>query len=448
MAVLLVEDNPDDARAIHQLVTEGQPAHWRLHTASSLSTAIELLGKTQVDAILLDLWLPDSEGLETLAEARTHAPRVPVIVLTGVDDEATAVKALHQGAQDYLVKGVQSASGLSRALRYAIERQRILLELEAYRENQLAMKDRCLSHVSHEFRAPMTAIYGFATLLLDGLAGDLAAEQREYLEIIVRNVRHLRSMVDDVLVLTRADAATRRTPLTAHRTSVRALIGEAIDNVRVGAAHKSITLREDSPATPPDVYADNPRILQVLMNLLDNAVKFTPPGGEITVRAFEAPEEPGFVRVVVADNGPGVAADLLHRVFERLYQIEDTQESSRSGMGLGLFIARQLIESHGGRIWLESEPGKGACFLFTLPICSMHDVLLPLVSGAALRKGTLALIAIALRPARLDASPVAAEEILRAVDSVLKGAPGDGYPPAQDALCQLRGMGVHRRLCR
>ena len=134
------------------------------------------------------------------------APNVPIVILSGQDDEALAMKALHQGVQDYLVKGAISSSGLDRAMRYAVERQALLRSLEMSRKQQLEFKNQFLSHVSHELRTPLTCIHQFTTILLDGLAGEVNPEQRDHLKTILKSVNQLGAMVRDLLEASRAES--------------------------------------------------------------------------------------------------------------------------------------------------------------------------------------------------------------------------------------------------
>ncbi len=141
--------------------------------------------------VLLDLNLPDSHGAETFRKIRQKAPNVPVVILSGQDDEALALKAVHMGVQDYLIKGDVTSKQLEKALRYAVERQGLLLALEVTRKQQIEFKNRFLSHVSHELRTPLTCIHQYVTLLLDGLAGPVAPDQTDHLKTVLRSVNQL-----------------------------------------------------------------------------------------------------------------------------------------------------------------------------------------------------------------------------------------------------------------
>src|SRR3981189_1020349 len=207
--VLLIEDNPGDADLVRLRLVEGRP-HLEVECVSRLSEALEFLAKETPSLVLLDLNLPDSRGADTFRKVREMAPGVPVVVLSGQDDEGMALKALHQGVQDYLVKGDISSKQLERAMRYAVERQALLLSLDIARKQQLDFKNQFLSHVSHELRTPLTCIHQFATILFDGLAGDLSPEQRDHLKTILRSVNQLVAMVRDLLEASRAESGKTR----------------------------------------------------------------------------------------------------------------------------------------------------------------------------------------------------------------------------------------------
>src|SRR6202166_392206 len=203
---LLVEDNPGDARLLREMLKEPGAPKAELTLFGCMSDALNHLATNPANIILLDLGLPDANGLTAVRQMRAAAPNTPLVVLTCLDDESVAIQALQEGAQDYLIKGQIESHALLRALRYAIERQRMQVETDQVRRLQLQLKDEFLSHVSHELRSPLTAIYQFVTILLDRVAGELKVEQHEYLEIVLRNVKQLQSMIDDLLEVTRVQA--------------------------------------------------------------------------------------------------------------------------------------------------------------------------------------------------------------------------------------------------
>jgi len=249
---------------------------------------------------------------------------------------------------------------------FAARLQQNAAELDQTRLEQLEMKDEFISHVSHELRSPLAAMHQFTTIMLDGFAGEINPEQREYLGIILKNSLQLRDMIGDLLEVTRAEGG--KLTIDARPMWLCDLFKTMIRTYEQRAAEKGLAFPTTCPGCPanlPLVHADPNRLEQVLSNLLDNALKFTT-HGEISV-SCEEDDRAGFVRIAVADTGCGIDADSLPKIFDRLYQSANTAEFSRKGLGLGLHICKQLVELHGGRIWAESKVGQGTTVFFTLP---------------------------------------------------------------------------------
>jgi signal transduction histidine kinase len=359
--VLLVEDNPGDARLLEEIVADAGGGDITIRHVPALGEALTLLDLELFDVALLDLSLPDARGLEVLEQVHGRAPALPIVVLSGLEDEELAVSAVHEGAQDYLVKRHLQGELLVRSLRYAIERAHVLARLEQAKAEQLRIKDELLSLVSHELRTPLAASYQFVTILLDGLAGPLAEQQRHYLEITLRNLLELRAMVDDLLESNRGQAGIEVRP---HPASVAELVDDATTTFSAAVDDKQLELRGAVEPGLPMVLADPGRVGQILGNLIGNSVKHTPAGGTITVGARSMAGE--LVAISVTDTGEGIPPADLDRVFDRLYQVPG-RHVSRRGLGLGLYICRELVLAHGGQIWAESTLGEGSTFTFTLP---------------------------------------------------------------------------------
>ena len=364
--ILLIEDNPGDTRLIQEMLKEAEDPSFLLLCASRLSEGISLLSESEIDLLLVDLSLPDCEGLETFRKIHEEDPEIPAVVLTSFKDEELAVKAVSEGAQDYLVKGEISPHSLVRSIRYAMERQKMLVTLKRDRQQQLDLKNRFLSYVSHELRSPLTAIYQFSTILSDGLAGSLSPKQDEYLKIILRNVNQLRTMIDELLEATRAE--TGKLSVEPRCISLEDVIRETLSTIQSIAVAKGIFLCADILSTLPPVYADPERIRQILINLMDNGIKFTPEKGQVTLRAYLFEEDPNYLCVEISDTGCGISTEGTRLIFERHYQEPSNRDMNQKGLGLGLYICRELITLHGGRIWVKSQLGNGSTFYFTLPI--------------------------------------------------------------------------------
>jgi signal transduction histidine kinase len=393
LRVLLVEDNAGDARLLREMFSKEGAGSFELTHLLRLSDAVAHLAKGGVDVLLLDLGLPDGQGLDTVRRAHAVAPGVPVIVLTGLDDEALAAAAMAEGAQDYLIKGQIESRALPRALRHAIERYRMQRETELLRTTQIQFKDEFLSHVSHELRSPLAAIYQFVTILLDRLAGELVPKQQQYLEIVLKNVHQLQSMIDDLLEVTRMQAG--KLTIELQSTPIADAIAYAVATLQGAADVKGITLSADAgieSAPLPPACADPMRLRQILIILVDNALKFTPPNGVVTVRCRTSEENPGWLLLEVSDTGCGVSPHLTERIFERLYQGMEPATAGRKGLGLGLYICKELVGRQGGRIWVENKPLGGAIFCVTLPVFSLPDMVVSVVRKAKHKDSPLSFI--------------------------------------------------------
>ncbi|MGO9649780.1 MAG: ATP-binding protein [Terriglobales bacterium] len=393
--VLLIEDNPGDADLVRLRLVEGNSAV-EVNCVERLADGIASLGLHPPSVVLLDLNLPDSHGAETFRTVLAHSPDVPVVILSGQDDEALALKAVHQGVQDYLVKSDITSKQLERAMRYAVERQGLLRSLEITRKQQLEFKNQFLSHVSHELRTPLTCIHQYVTILLDGLAGPLAPEQSDHLKTVLKSVNQLHAMIRDLLEATRAESGKLR--VEPRCISIGELVQQAVTMMRPIAGERQIGLEIGLDNRIPLVYADPDRILEVLINLIDNAIKFTPLEGSVIVRACIVEADEDAVYVSVSDTGRGISPDAKALIFERLYQDPNSVDNNRSGLGLGLFICKELVRLHGGKIWLASDPGQGSTFTFTLPVYSLAKLLSPAIVHEQRLRDNIVLVKVELTP--------------------------------------------------
>jgi PAS domain S-box-containing protein len=314
-----------------------------------------------------------------------------------MEDEGWRVRA--DGTQFLAhVNITATAAGVDRSADFAIlvqdvteQRKHAVILEEAQRERH-RLQEQFLSHVSHELRTPLTAIYFFTTNVLDGLVGDVTAEQRQHLTFVLENVQQLKNMVSDLLDLTRVDTA--KVTLDWQHANPANLIAEVFSACRTNAAAKDIRLRIAVAPGLPFLWADPVRVRQILTNLIDNGVKFTPAGGVVTVTNEPYLEGDVCLSLSVSDTGCGIGLADRQVIFERLAQAAVTTEASRTGLGLGLFIAREMVTRHGGRIWLESEVGQGSTFHFTLPVFSLAKHCAHILTEESLAAGVVTLMAI------------------------------------------------------
>src|ERR1017187_7600533 len=393
--VLLITDKPGDADLVRMRLVESK-SKFHVNCVPRLSDALACLDVETPSLVLLDPNLPDSHGAETFRRIMQKAPHVPVVILSGQDDETLALKAVRHGVQDCLVKGEMTSKQLDCAIRYAVERQGRLRSLDITRKQQLEFKNQFLSHVSHELRTPLTCIHQYVTLLLDGLAGPIAPDQTDHLKTVLKSVNQLHAMIRDLLEATRADSGKLR--VEPRCIDIGELIRQAVAMMRPTAAEKQIGLDVALDPTIRLVYADPDRTLEVLINLIDNGVKFTPANGTVIVKASMVETDPASVYLSVIDSGRGIPAESIQRVFERLYQDPDAVDGNRVGLGLGLYIAKEIVTLHGGRMWVASEPGSGSTFSFTLPLYSLAKLLSPLITHQGSLRSDIVLVRVDLTP--------------------------------------------------
>ena len=395
--VLLVEDNPSDCLMVRRML-EGVRNDYSIVTAESGAEALALASTTRFDCVLLDFYLPDMHGTDFLDDLTERqgggAVPLPIVVITGREDDSLAVASLQHGAQDYVVKGSVTGAGLVRVVENAIEKFHIRRELEEKRSSlelrkwELEMvrdelqtrltelnhatkaKDQFIAVMSHEMRTPLNAILGYADLLEMRVGGALTDVQQLHVARIRVGGRHLLNLIDDVLDLARADAKPGILDLIP--VDLRSVIIEVTALLENEAHIKGLALEADLDDAIPYVLADLQRLRQVMMNVIGNAIKFTE-HGSISIRCFT---DDDFVRVAVTDTGIGISNEALPLVFDDFYQADGRYKRERGGAGLGLAITQRLIRQMGGDIRGESNVGTGSTFTVSLPIvvAGLHEL--------------------------------------------------------------------------
>lgn len=361
LRILLVEDNPADARILQKyLIPLDRLPQFEILWVKHLDEALEYLASEVFNAILLDLGLPDSQGLETVRQVYARVPKIPIVILTGLDDEELAVEALRQGAQDYLVKGEFRRPWLVRAIQYAIERQQIIEQLQQVND-ELARSNHELEEfayiASHDLQQPLMSIGAFAQLILMKSEGNLDAKIEGYLTQILQAVARMQQLIRDLLAYSRIGMAER----PAEPTDCNEVLAEVLNDLQSAIDESQARITAD----PLPIIAVNPRqLIQLFTNLIGNAIKY---------RAAEIPPhihirvEPQLDRwcFEVRDNGIGIELEY----FDRIFQIFQRLHSPRAypGTGIGLAICKKIVESYGGKIWVESSVNSGSRFFFTLP---------------------------------------------------------------------------------
>jgi signal transduction histidine kinase len=371
--LLIVEDSDEDAFLLNTRLQHEYPGVFQTQVVRTVKSAVEILSEVAFDAVILDQNLPDGLGVMSISAMRETADRVPIIMLTGVDDDMLEFEAIVRGAQDYLPKREATGPAVRRAVLHAIERERLQKELDKARDEALIAQQQVFSHISHELRSPVAAMYHSATNQADGLLGKTTPAQEEAAQIIVSGSKSLRRLVDDLLDTTRIAEGTL--VVEPERVRLQPLVREVLDGMRSRWNDGLVSVEGIMGRDLPAVFADPVRLRQVISNVFQNALVHAP-GAKVAVEAHWDPTTAGHVLLSIRDDGPGIPPYLLERIFERMYQADD---DAVSGLGLGLYISRDLIERMGGRIWAEKNGHKGAIFHIRLPVHPLDEVLMPVL---------------------------------------------------------------------
>lgn len=372
LQILLLEDDALDAALTRAILQNAQIPHELRHvdTEDDFCAALD---SGRFDLILADYVLPAFDGLAALEIARRKCPDTPFIFLFGTLGEETAIETLKNGATDYVLKQRlrRLPAAIDRTLRESQERSaRQAAEDELRKAKEVAetanrAKDQFLAALSHELRTPLNPVLAAVTLLENHSA--LPDELRPYVQMIHRNAELQARLIDDLLGLTRI--AKGKFELHREPVDLHALVQRTLEICHEDIQQKALQVHRHLHAEPAMVYGDAARLSQVLWNLLKNAIKFTPPNGAITIRSQRTAD--AFIELSVRDTGIGMNPDVLNRIFNAFEQGNTAITHQFGGLGLGLAIAKAVVETHGGRISAESA-GKdfGSTFMLRLPCLS------------------------------------------------------------------------------
>jgi phosphoserine phosphatase RsbU/P len=355
---LLIEDNPGDARLVRALLDEAGADAVSLAHVDRLSDGVRHLAEARTDVVLLDLTLPDSHGFETFSSLHAQKPDIPIVVMSGLDDQALAVRAVHEGAQDYLVKGHADGGVILRSLRYAIERSRLQ---QAQRDLE-RQKDEFFSSISHDLRTPVAAIKAAVGVVLANEPEGMPAALHRMLVNIDLASDELSGLIENLLQAARLQSG--RVDVWVADADLRDVVMRSVRAVEPLLQTRAQQLNLDLPREPVVLPVDSELFGRALRNVLGNAQKHGRDGGSITVFLRSTSDE---VQVAVADDGPGIPLAEQEHIFDRFYRGRGEGGHRPAGTGLGLAIARAFVELQGGRVWVESEPGRGATFWLALP---------------------------------------------------------------------------------
>lgn len=410
LRILLIDDNPDDRLLLnHELERQFPTVQIQeILEAKALERALEA---GEFDLVVTDYQLCWGTGIQVLQAVRARYPFCPVIMFTATGNEEIAVTAMKEGLDDYILKTPNRYARIPVAIQLALERAAVRQELawaqaeqarllqqeqaaraEAEAANRL--KDEFLATLSHELRTPLTAMLGWTQLLVSQKLDETTLTRA--VEVLHRNTRSQLQLIEDLLDV--SSIITGKLQLTFHPVDLGPVIESAIDTVRPTAEAKRIDLSSQLDSSVTAVAGDANRLRQVMWNLLTNAIKFTPEGGRIKVRlslvashtasqkqATSLAEDQeqlkndqgqinDYAQITVTDTGQGIPKDILPYIFERFRQVDGSTTRKQGGLGLGLAIARHIVELHGGSILAESQgEGQGATFTVKLPLLGSRE---------------------------------------------------------------------------
>ena len=378
LTILVIDDNPADAGLLRRLL--GKIGEFQVEVVHCLNEADgkEALSAKDFDCLFLDYQLGESSGLDVLDSIRALGHDLPVIMLTGAGDESVAIEAMKRGAQEYLVKdvmvrNVMTPDGIHLAITNTIEKVSLerqitqtikdLGEAKSVSEKQaedLAIANAELEQLahaaSHDLKEPVRNLVSYSTLLREDLGEDLSDDVAMDLEYITGAANRMGKLVDGLLSLSRASRSSmKREPVL-----IENCVTKSLEALRTRVLESGSHVEWD---TLPEVTGDSFLLTQLYQNLLANAMKFTESGSPV-IRLTA--EQTGDVWTLgVRDNGIGISPEYSDQIFAPFKRLHGMTEFE--GTGIGLALCRKTVERHGGKIWVESEPGKGAHFKFTLP---------------------------------------------------------------------------------
>lgn len=381
MKILLIEDNPDHTLLTKRVLKEARQ-DCEVDSVSEAEDGLKKIVEQNYDLILCDYRLPKLSALEILKKIREKGQDLPFIVATSSGSEKIAVELMKEGASDYIVKDSSYEDSLPMVIQraidiYNVKKEKENLEEELWKSNRklremYAIKSDFTSMVSHELRTPLTAIKESITLVLEGQAGQINENQKEILGITKKNVDRLARLINDVLDFSKLES--KKVDFKMQESDINEIIKEAIDIQKTVVQEKNLYLKAELDSNLPRIEFDADRINQVLSNLISNAIKFTQEGGIIISSSKD--DKDGVIKVSVRDTGEGIKNEDLAKLFHKFEQLGGINQRKTGGTGLGLAISQEIIEQHGGKIWVESELGKGSEFIFVLPIKKKKKILI------------------------------------------------------------------------
>ena len=354
LSILVIEDSSSDANLLYQTFLKAGKSDWSLTITERLSEGIAEAKASHFDIVLLDLSLPDSDGLETVETFILAVPNVPAIVLTVASDEKLAIAAINKGAQDYLIKGEISPNLLVRSISYSIERGQLLKELIQSNADLEAFN----FSVAHDLQAPLRTIATFSHIVLEDYGDELDTTGKDYLRRSIAAATRLDKLIEDLLAYSRMGYGE----IELQPVDLAKVVTEVIKDLKplIEEMQAQITLEQFSFT----VKGQKSILIQAILNILTNAIKFVPADTQSQVRIWAEPRN-HWIRLWIEDNGIGITPADQQKIFDIFIRLHGTQ--AYPGRGVGLAFVKRGIERLGGRVGVKSQLGKGSKFWLELP---------------------------------------------------------------------------------
>lgn len=366
--ILLVEDNRGDQVLITKYLAQHDSPEFMVVASSSLSEAYGELESKAFDLILLDLSLPDSHGFETFERFQSEYPHLPIIILTGLDNQDIAGQAVAGGAQDYLVKNEYLQFILTRSILYGIERKNRLNKDIELAKAQIRMQtmQTFMQDVTHDLKTPLSIIMLSTELLKHYVPLD-NPKVANHIDKLTDQANRLQDMVDSILDMSQLNILTEIASERLSKLNLRYTVQQVTEGLDTVAQEKQIQLQPPSNGTPIHVQADETMITRMLINLVENAIINTPENGTVSVELSQT-DSSAILQVI--DTGQGIPEESLPYIFDRFYRVDKSRNSSTGASGLGLAIVKRIVDLHEGDVTVTSEPDVGTEFTITLPLVS------------------------------------------------------------------------------
>jgi signal transduction histidine kinase len=380
-SILVVDDEADNRTILKSQLEKLSHEALSVDTAVDGDEALAKLRTSLFDLVFLDYRLPPTNGLEILDKIRQHHPKTAVVMTTAAGSEQVAVSAMKKGAMDYLTHKDLRAADLGQLLRRVAEiRDLVNQNMELRQVNQ--MKNEFIANVSHELRTPLTVVIGYANTLRDGSLGAVSEPQQKALAAIVDRAEGLLLTLNNILRIREVHEGSKPTMLKP--VDLKALVETQLERAGKELRRKKLTAAVALGSEPTWVLADGEKLGDVVDNLLNNATKFSPVAGALRIELTRSGTK---AKLSVSDRGPGVPPEVMPHVFERFFAANQGPTREYPGLGLGLPLAKEVVEQHGGRIWLESQgAGSGTTAHLEIPICAPGAPAVVVEGGETLRK--------------------------------------------------------------